>query len=425
MKKVLALLIAASAAMSVGVTALADDVNSIENETNSIVTLEDSSSEESSSSSSEESSSESSSEESSSSQESSSEPTSSEGSSSEEEADPNAEPSVLYFGADEDTGATLDDILEPGTEYKFPVTVKIGDKTVPVSDELLKTYKFSYSKVSTKGMKTFEIDDYKGVYYLYVEAKDATPTKPVDVKYNVKLVRKANNLSVFSQEVKFQYGYDEAEHDYVTGLDEGDVVEIDNSRPVITASQFNKIAKINNYKNVTLAGSDWEFTVNVTDESTKNMLSNNAGVKEILSKFDDQDFKFYNFPGRPSFSATGRVVLDVEDIVDDFDKMYTYRYADGKLYKLNATFDGDESTLSFRTNKLDTFVVTNKLIKDGTVVTEADTSDKDDEGQNNGSSNSDKNNPGTGASDMINMAVMAAIASLAGAGAIAVKKASK
>ena len=118
-------------------------------------------------------------------------------------------------------------------------------------------------------------------------------------------------------------------------------------------------------------------------------------------------------------------MLDVEDIVDDFDKMYTYRYADGKLYKLNATFDGDESTLSFRTNKLDTFVVTNKLIKDGTVVTEADTSDKDDEGQNNGSSNSDKNNPGTGASDMINMAVMAAIASLAGAGAIAVKKASK
>ena len=84
MKKVLALLLAASAAMSVGVTALADDVNSIENETNSIVTLEDSSSEESSSSSSEESSSESSSEESSSSQESSSEPTSSEGSSSEE-----------------------------------------------------------------------------------------------------------------------------------------------------------------------------------------------------------------------------------------------------------------------------------------------------------------------------------------------------
>lgn len=43
-------------------------------------------------------------------------------------------------------------------------------------------------------MKTFEIDDYKGVYYIYVEAKDATPTKPVDVKYNVKLVRKANNL---------------------------------------------------------------------------------------------------------------------------------------------------------------------------------------------------------------------------------------
>ena len=110
------------------------------------------------------------------------------------------------------------------------------------------------------------------------------------IRDSVKLVRKSNNLSVFTQKVKFQYGYDEADSDYINGLDEGDTVEISNDNPVITGTMFDKIAKINNYKNVTLAGNDWEFTVNVTDETTKNMVHNNAGIKAVLAAYPDQDF---------------------------------------------------------------------------------------------------------------------------------------
>ncbi|MFR9254862.1 MAG: hypothetical protein ACLVJ6_04685 [Merdibacter sp.] len=106
----------------------------------------------------------------------------------------------------------------------------------------------------------------------------------------------------------------------------------------------------------------------MTDESTKNMVHNNAGIKEVLAKYPDQDFKFFSFPGKPSFAATGRMALDVDDIVDDFEKMYTYRYANGTIYRINATFDSEENTLNFRTNKLDNFFVTNKFIEDGTVV---------------------------------------------------------
>ena len=308
-----------------------------------------------------------------------------------------------------------DDILEPGKEYKFPVSLTVGGKAVKITDELMDGYKFSYSKISSKGMSRFEIEEHKGQYYLYVEARDTVTTKPVDVKYNVKLVRKSNNLSVFTQEVKFQYGYDEADSDYINGLDEGDTVEISNDNPVITGTMFDKIAKINNYKNVTLAGNDWEFTVNVTDETTKNMVHNNAGIKAVLAAYPDQDFKFFSFPGKPSFSATGRMALNVDDIVDDFEKMYTYRYANGTIYRINATFDGDENTLTFRTNKLDNFFVTNKFIEDGTVVSDAEDTDTDDtnDSNNGSSSNPDKNNPSTGASDMINRAVMAAFNDLA------------
>lgn len=396
MKKALALLLAVAATMSVSVTAFANDVNNTEGTTSVPETA--------------------------SSEATSSETTSSEVTSSAPESVENssAQPSALVFGADANGVVLGQSLLEPGKEYKFPVSLKIDEQDVALSASHLDTYKFTYSKVSSNSVQTFKIDEYKGAYYLFVETKKVTPTKPIDVKYNVKLVKKADNLSVFGQEVKFSYGYDEANGDYVNGLDKGDVIEIDNSKPVITADQFDRIAEINDYKNVTLSGNSWKFTVNVTDETTKNMISSNAGIKDILAKFPDQDFKFYNFAGKPSFSATGRVALDVEDIVDDFAKLYTYRYADGKLYRLNSSFNSEDNTLEFRTNKLDTFVVTDKLIKDGTIVVEVE----NDNSNNSSDTEEDKGNPSTGASNMIDAAVMAAVASLA-AGAVAVKKASK
>ena len=401
MKKMLAVMLAAATTMSVGVTAFAND--EIGNGTAVVSSyadlLLDSGNPGSSSSDAEDNS-------------------SSSGSSSEDESISLENATDVKIGADEDGVVLGDDILEPGKEYKFPVSLTVGGKVVKITDKLMDGYKFSYSKISAKGMSRFEIEEYKGQYYLYVEARDTVVTKPVDVKYNVKLVRKSNNISVFSQEVKFSYGYDESNDDYINDLDKGDIVEIDNNRPVITKEQFNKIAKLNDYKNVTLAGAGWQFTVNVTDETTKNMVFTNAGVKEIMAKYPDQDFKFFRFGGKPSFNSTGKVALDVSDIVDDYENLNLYRYANGRVYKLNASYNAADETLEFRTNKLDTFFVTDKAIKDGTVIDENIVSDGN-------SVNTDKNNPGTGAGDMINAAVMAGIASLAAAGAIAANKKSK
>ncbi len=421
MKKAIAMLLAVSATMALGVTALADDVAQVADtgSSSSDVSSDNSSSDASSDNSSSDTSSDNTSSDNSSS-DASSDNSSSDNSSSSEDETPVGEPSSLVFHSDEDGTVLGEDLLEPGREYRFPAYVEFGGQRakVAVSDELLKDYKFNYTRVTASGVKTFKIEERKGVYYLIIETKDTTPTKPVDVKYNVKLVRKSNNISVFSQEVKFSYGYDESNDDYINDLDKGDIVEIDNNRPVITKEQFNKIAKLNDYKNVTLAGAGWQFTVNVTDETTKNMVFTNAGVKEIMAKYPDQDFKFFRFGGKPSFNSTGKVALDVSDIVDDYENLNLYRYANGRVYKLNASYNAADETLEFRTNKLDTFFVTDKAIKDGTVIDENIVSDGN-------SVNTDKNNPGTGAGDLINAAVMAGIASLAAAGAIAANKKSK
>lgn len=416
MKKTIAMLLATATTLSVGMTALASDVNTAREAIGETVLTEG----------------ETPTEDSANSEGTASEGTGSESSTPSDGSDsstPAADPTAFSFGADADNdGAILGQtILEPGSEYKFPVSLTVDGEVKEMTDELIKDYKFAYTKVSSNGVQKFEIKDYKGKYYLYVTIRDGVSTKVTDVKYNVKLVRKSNNLTVLTQEVKFQYGHDESNNDYISNLGKGDVVEIDNARPVITNTQFEKIAKINDYKNVTLSGPSWSFTVNVTDEATKNMVSNNAGIKDVTSSFPDQDFKFFNFGGKPSFNSTGRVALDVDDIVDEYDNMYLYRYADGKLYRINATHNKDDNTLEFRTNKLDSFLVTNKAIKDGYVVNDdvkGDSVSKPD-ADNNGGSNGGKENPSTGASDMINVAVMAAIASLGAAGAMAAKKFSK
>ncbi|MFR1109679.1 MAG: hypothetical protein ACLSDO_00820 [Anaerotruncus colihominis] len=118
-------------------------------------------------------------------------------SSSEDESVSLENATDVKIGADEDGVVLGDDVLEPGKEYKFPVSLTVDGKDTKITEELMDGYKFNYSKISSKGMSRFEIEEYKGQYYLYVEARDTVVTKPVDVKYNVKLVRKSNNLSVF------------------------------------------------------------------------------------------------------------------------------------------------------------------------------------------------------------------------------------
>ena len=149
MKKVLAVMLAAATTMSIGVTAFAND--EIGNGTAVVSSYADllldsgnpdsSSSDASSDTSSDNSSSDTSSDNSSSSSE-------------DESGDVSLEDATdVNIGADEDGVVLGDDILEPGKEYKFPVSLTVGGKAVKITDELMDGYKFSYSKISSKGIR--------------------------------------------------------------------------------------------------------------------------------------------------------------------------------------------------------------------------------------------------------------------------------
>lgn len=269
----------------------------------------------------------------------------------------------LVIGEDEEGVRLEEDLLEPGEEYRFPVSLRTEDDgEISITDQLLEEYRFTYTRLSGTGVKRFEIADYRGSYYLYVETETTKSSDLEDVKYRVKLLQESDRQAAINQQIRFTYGYQELDNRYVKSLEKGETVEIDNDAPVLTQRQLERIAELNDYRRVTLAGDDWSYTVMLSDEEDKNFRFTNAGVKEILEKYPDQDFKFFTFPGTPSFSTTGTVVLDVSDVAEEFGQLYTYRYADGQIYYIKAVPGEEEDTLTFRTRRLDTFLVTNRSL---------------------------------------------------------------
>ena len=279
------------------------------------------------------------------------------------EEQPALEELELVVKADEDGVRLEEDLLEPGERYRFPVALRTADGTeIPITDSLLEDYRFTYTRLEGKGIQQFEVEDYRGDYYLHVELADSRSSQLEDGSYRVKLLRRSDRHPVANQRLRFTYGYQELENSYLKSLEKGETVEISNAAPVLTQDQLERIAELNDYRRVTLAGEDWSYTVLLSDEEDKNFRFTNAGAKEILQKYPDQDFKFFTFSGTPSFATTGTVVLDVSDVEEAFGQLYTYRYADGRLYYIKAVPGEEEGTLTFRTRRLDTFLVTNRSL---------------------------------------------------------------
>ena len=150
----------------------------------------------------------------------------------------------------------------------------------------------------------------------------------------------------------------------------------------------------------------------------------------IWSEYADPvgaDLWFYDFVGATNIPATSRATLTLGipwDEDDDYspaspEDCFIYRLVDGELQDVTKNFsyneDGDIDGWSTRTRELGTFIVSDMeldievagAVEEPVVSTPATT---------------DKVIPNTGSSDMVNVAVVAAVVSLAAAGAVAFRK---
>ena len=127
---------------------------------------------------------------------------------------------------------------------------------------------------------------------------------------------------------------------------------------------------------------------------------------------------------------------EYDDYVPDPTNVYIYELdTDGYLTDVTDQFtyseDNDSTTgiegWSIKTRTLGTYIVSDTELDLDVAYVEDDTTTSEEEASSDASSTSDgdKTIPNTGSSDMVNVAVAAAVVSLAAAGALAFKKASK
>ena len=158
-----------------------------------------------------------------------------------------------------------------------------------------------------------------------------------------------------------------------------------------------------------------------------------SNMSDIYAEYGDPvdaDLWFYDFVGNPSIPSTSRAYLtlgipwdDDDDYTPDPENCFIYEVdADGYLVDVTSKFSYSEDDeeipgWSIRTRQLGTYIVSDTELD--VTVDEPETSEPADveTPTNNG-----KDIPNTGSSDMVNVALVAAVVSLAAAGAVAFRK---
>ncbi|MEF9983319.1 MAG: hypothetical protein RR710_02125 [Oscillospiraceae bacterium] len=310
-------------------------------------------------------------------------------------------------------------VLSPGNTYKFPLNIKNGNQVSPLDNATAALYSIKLEAVKGKtSLESLKVIKGSENHYLEIKVNAGWSAKQTNVEYNLKLTNKKDSKDVMNGSVEFLTGYKTASDDYINSLSAGEDITVDVNAPVFTAKQLERIAKLNDYKKVTFTDGNWSYNVNVTDMESVNMLFNTSAIKDIITKFDQHDFKFLSFPAGTSFSR-GELKIDVADIAEDFEgKFFTYRYYKGVLTKVQNTFNKDEDTISMQVGDLGRFVICDKEIADGTVVEEgfggSDNVTKPEVKPEVKPETPNKPNPETGSTSMPIAAAALAMISLAG-----------
>ena len=209
-------------------------------------------------------------------------------------------------------------------------------------------------------------------YQVKFETKDLYNTKQTEVEYRLVITGTPDNASLQAGgegTVAFLVGHGIMDDDDVDSYGEGDTVTISNDTPIWTKKQIERLVEANNYKAITLEHEDgsWTYEGRMNGMGDTNFYTTQDVIPSIMNKYD-QDFKFLILPAGVTFPTNGEMRIDVSDVSDDWDRVYTYLYRNGKLTRINTTYDSQDDMIVFRTNYLGAFVMTPVEITDTTVL---------------------------------------------------------
>ncbi|MEG1448486.1 MAG: hypothetical protein RR048_03220 [Oscillospiraceae bacterium] len=308
--------------------------------------------------------------------------------------------SSISFQKDNRNDKELGQILTNGKTYEFPIVITDDKgKTHELKDKHLDGYKISLRAIDGKDALSSIAAEKSGTSYnLVVKPKSGWPTTQTEVSYNFVIMNRRTGKTVAEKAIDFSVGYETLNDDAYKNVGKGDLVYVTQNAPVITEEQFSAMDKLSGGKKITLSNNNWRYEVRVSDQKDLNLLNHKNPNKTVMQAFPNQEFEFFNFPAGSEFDFTGTMTLDVYDLEESFvGKFFTYRYYKGRMTKIDTNYDKEDGTISFNTKWLGNFVVTNKEIKDGTIVEEIkDAPVSDNNGETNKPS-TDKPAPPTGA----------------------------
>ena len=347
------------------------------------------------------------------------------------------------------------DPVEPASTFYVPISpamdtqIKDGDDVDFTVEDLVDTKNFKFDVDKDAGSKLISkisvVDDKKlgsmeRTAYLKFELKDVTDTD--EHKSTGTITFKAKNYKLAgckpgsktessgandakwtdNYEVTFKYNLwiSNEKKGNDDNPDVGDRVYMDPDK---------------NDTNTLIWGDDRAALKFEADDDAKKFYArlSTSNMSDIYAEYGDPadaDLWFYDFVGHPTVPATSKATLTLgipwdedDDYTPDPENCFIYELdADGYLVDVTSkfTYSEDDEEIpgwSIRTRQLGTYIVSDTELD--VAVDEPETSEPADveTPTNNG-----KDIPNTGSSDMVNVALVAAVVSLAAAGAVAFRK---
>lgn len=326
---------------------------------------------------------------------------------------------VLSLGKT-DNEIELSSLLTPNQTLRFPILVTDeNSKTEQFNSELSDEFRVKIeTKLGKNAVNSIKIVEDNKLYYLEIKTVLGYPTEQFDYEGSMKITSKTTGETLGTMNVSFKTGYEKVSDEAIEAAKNGAYLFIDDKNPVITAEQFSEIDKAVNGDKIIITNGHWAYEVRVNGQTSVNLHNNQKSIKEILTKFENQDFRFVNFPAGPAFDFTGKLTIDVSEFLEENDEIFVYSYYNNKLNKVFATINYDEGTASFDTKYFGRFVITNEEIKNGTFVEDC----QNDCEETVTPSNPSKPNPETGIAGIEKMAALMSTISASILGIFAVKK---
>lgn len=320
--------------------------------------------------------------------------------------------------------------LDPGNDYKFRLYRADADQTnvsvsnaqiSPVTDSMLGGGKFrlrgrsgTASISSAKIVKRGTGDN--ATYRLDLTTRQSWGVKLYDVEYLISITGAANATDIIESSTTFEVGWRTIADEDIEAYSEDDILTISNDYPVIKKDQFTTLAKNANYTAVEFEDEDgmWTFRGRISGMGDSNFHYSRDVIETIANTFEDQNFEYLTFGAGVNFPTNGEMRINVADFTDDFNNMFVYLYRDGKLTRVNTTYDSGADEIVFRTNYLGSFVITDEEITNTSILNpENNNNATETPAEEPPITNNNNENPSTGASAGMNVAIVMGVVSLA------------